>query len=130
MRSTFAATLLAIAAMGAASTAHGFDPTGLWEPDNRESRYEISWCAEATDQLCARLVWIREDVQDARNMRFLNQYMFRNARHTQPDVWRGTVHYQGLSAGGTLTQTAENAIRVEACFLFVVCERIALSRVQ
>lgn len=110
--------------------AQELNPLGLWEPDNRESRYEFTLCGENSDRLCAKLIWIREDVQDSRNMKYLNTYMFSEARHVRPGVWTGTVSLEGFRIGGTLTQTAANTMTLNACVLFVFCENIKLNRVQ
>lgn len=134
MARSFALTVFAALGLslfaGAAAMAQTLNPIGIWEPNNKESRYQFSYCGEAGDRLCAQLIWIREDVQDARNMKYLNTYMFRNARMTSQGHWSGTVTLEGFNIGGTVTQTSDDRMQLKACALFVFCEDIALNRVQ
>lgn len=122
--------LLALAAIALPATAQSASPIGIWEPDNRESRYAFTYCGEAGDRLCAELIWIREDKQDARNTRYLNTYVFRNARQTAPGRWNGTVNYEGMNVAGTLRVTGEDTMELNGCMLFVLCENIRLNRVE
>lgn len=122
--------LVGMALAGTAMAQTLYNPIGIWEPDNRESRYAFTYCGPDNQRLCAELIWIREDVQDARNTKYLNNYMFKDARHVQPNLWRGTVTLEGFNIGGTVTQTSENAMQLDACVLFVICENIKLNRVQ
>jgi len=130
IRAVSAIAALATGLMAFAGPALAFDPTGIWTPDNRESRYEVTYCGADGQRLCAELIWIQEDKQDARNTRYLNTYIFENARQTAPDIWEGGVHLEGFTIGGKLTQTSENHIRLNACALFVLCETIELTRVE
>jgi len=130
VRAVSAFCALVAGVLAVAVPAGAFEPTGIWEPSNRESRFEVTYCGESGDRLCAELIWIREDVQDARNTRYLNTYIFENARQTAPDVWEGGVHLEGFTIGGSLTQLSENAMRLRACALFVLCETVDLTRVQ
>ena len=121
---------LAILVAAPSMAQEQFNPIGLWEPDNKESRYEFTYCGENGDRLCAELIWIQEDKQDARNTKYLNTYMFKNARHVRLNQWQGTVTLEGFNIGGTVTQTNNNTMRLEACALFVFCENIRLRRIQ
>lgn len=121
-----------LAALGlalAAPPAAAAEPIGLWEPDNRESRYQFTYCGEGDRFLCAELIWIQEDKKDARNVRYLNTYMFRNARQVRAGEWRGTVSLEGFNIGGTLRQISADVMQLNACVLFVFCEDIRLHRV-
>jgi hypothetical protein len=40
------------------------------------------------------------------------------------------VTLEGFNIGGTVTQTNDNTMRLEACALFVICEDIRLKRIQ
>lgn len=112
-----------------ASWAQASDPEGVWEADNRESRYEISYCGPDNARLCARLIWIQEDKKDARNTKYLDQYMFREAREVRPGRWQGTTVLEGLNVRGTLSQRSADRIELSACALLVFCEHIGLNRV-
>lgn len=123
------ALCLALLAAGPAM-AEQFNPIGIWEPDNKESRYEFTFCGENGDRLCAELIWIQEDKKDARNTRYLNTYMFKNARHVAMNRWEGTVTLEGFNIGGTVVQTGNDTMELSACALFVLCEDISLNRVE
>lgn len=110
--------------------AQELNPIGIWEPDNRESRYEFSYCGENGNRLCAKLIWIQEDKKDARNTKYLNTYMLRDARQTRLGFWQGTVTLEGFNIGGSVTQTGPNTLQLKGCALFVFCEDIRLNRVQ
>lgn len=112
------------------AAAEQFNPIGIWEPSNKESRYEFTMCGDNGDRLCAELIWIQEDKKDERNTRYLNTYMFKNARHTQLNRWEGTVTLEGFSIGGTVTQTSNDTMQLKACALFVFCEDIRLNRIE
>lgn len=118
------------AGLAAPALAEQFNPVGIWEPDNQESRYQFSICGENSDRLCAELIWIQEDKKDKRNTKYLNTYMFKNARHVQMNQWRGTVTLEGFNIGGTVVQTSDDRMTLEACALFVFCENIKLNRVE
>lgn len=121
---------LALLAAGPASAQEQYNPIGTWEPSNRESRYEFTYCGENGDRLCAELIWIQEDKKDARNTKYLNTYMFKDARHVAMNRWQGTVTLEGFNIGGTVNQTGDDTMELEACALFVFCENIRLRRVQ
>ncbi|HWJ88023.1 MAG TPA: hypothetical protein VNS12_08140 [Pelagibacterium sp.] len=121
--------VLAILLSGPA-LAQQLNPLGVWEPDNKESLYEFSYCGANGDRLCAMLTWIQEDKKDARNVKYLNTYMFKDARQTRLGHWSGTVTLEGFNIGGTVTQTDDNTMQLRACVLFVFCEDIRLTRVD
>lgn len=124
------AALLVGMGLSVPAMAQGLNPLGLWEPDNRESRYEFTYCGANGDRLCAELIWIQEDKKDARNTKYLNTYMFKDARQTRLGHWSGTVSLEGFNIGGTVTQHDNNTMQLNACVLFVLCENIRLNRVQ
>lgn len=116
--------------LAAPGFAEQFSPVGIWEPSNKESKYEFTYCGEDNQRLCAKLIWIREDVQDSRNMKYLDTYMFTDARHVRQNQWRGTVTLEGFRIGGTVTQTSPDRMDLKACAVFVFCEDIRLRRVE
>lgn len=122
---------LTLSVMGAASAfAQELSPIGIWEQDNREARYEFSYCGENGDRLCAKLIWIQEDKKDARNTKYLGTNMLRDARQTRVGHWSGTVTLEGFNFGGTVTQTSANTMVLKGCALFVLCEEVQFIRVQ
>lgn len=122
--------LAVLGAAGAGAQQQVLDPIGVWEPDNRESRYEFAYCGENGDRLCAKLIWIQEDKKDARNTKYLNTYLLRDARQTRYGLWQGTVTLEGFNFGGTVTQTGPDTLQLKGCALFVFCEDIRMSRIQ
>ncbi|MCD7060254.1 hypothetical protein [Pelagibacterium xiamenense] len=134
MISGFGGTLMRMVAaaglvLGAMAPAMALDPTGIWEPDNKESRYEFTYCGDNGDRLCAELIWIREDVQDARNTKYLNTYIFSDARQIAGNQWKGNVSLEGFNIDGTLTMRNPDEMALNACALFVFCEKIHLTKV-
>ena len=123
-------SVMAVALCAAPALAEQYNPLGVWEPSNKESRYEFTLCGESQDRLCAELIWIQEDKKDARNTKYLNTYMFKNARHVRENHWQGTVTLEGFNIGGSVVQTSNNRMKLEACALFVICEEITLNRVE
>ena len=119
-----------LGAAGAGAQQQVLDPIGIWEPDNRESRYEFSYCGENGDRLCAKLIWIQEDKKDARNTKYLDTYMLRDARQTRYGHWSGTVTLEGFNFGGTVTQSSPDVMNLKGGALFVICEDIRLNRVR
>lgn len=113
-----------------AAPALALDPTGIWEPGNKESRYAFTYCGEDDARLCAELIWIREDVQDERNTKYLNTYIFSDARKIAANQWKGKVTLEGFTIGGTLTMRNTEEMALNACALFVFCEKIELSKVS
>ncbi|WP_127142597.1 hypothetical protein [Pelagibacterium montanilacus] len=124
-----AALVLGLTGVGAVQ-AQTLDPRGVWEPANKESRYQFEFCGEDGQSLCARLIWIQEDKKDARNVKYLDTYMFSDARQTRAGFWRGTVTLEGFRISGTVEQTSPDRMDLQACALLVICEDIRLSRVS
>lgn len=123
---------LSLTVAGAATTAFAQEanPIGIWEQDNKEARYEFSYCGDGGDRLCAKLIWIQEDKQDARNTKYLGNYMLRDARQTRVGHWSGTVTLEGFNFGGTVTMTGADTMVLKGCALFVLCEEVRFLRVQ
>lgn len=114
--------------LGSAPVIAGqFDPTGLWESEDKESRYELSLCGDGT-QLCAKLVWIRPDVTTARNMVYINTYVVNQAKKKTEREWRGNISLYGMSVSGRVKVLSMDQMLVLGCALLVLCERQLLNR--
>lgn len=122
--------IFALTAFAPANAQEAFNPIGRWEAGNKESRYEIMVCGENDQMLCAYLYWIQEDKKDSRNTKYLNSYIFTHAKQVKPNVWQGSVKMEGFSFGGTLTQTSNARMELNACVLFVICENQVLNRIK
>ena len=117
---------LMLASSGAAF-AEAATPEGLWEPGNKESRYEITYCGKGTD-LCALVKWIDPAHLNDGNRKFLNTYLFSEIPMRGRGKWRGTINFQGRQINGTVKQLAADTLSVKACLLFL-CEEVTLTRV-
>lgn len=102
-------------------------PEGLWEPGNKESRYEISYCGNGTD-LCALVKWIDPAHLNDNNKKFLNTYLFSEIPMRGTGKWRGTINFQGRKINGEVKQLGADKLSVRACLLFL-CEEVTLTRV-
>lgn len=129
MFARLAAGIAAGVCMAIAGPALAANPYGVWEPDNRESRYEFTACGQAGHFLCAELIWIQEDKIDARNSKYLNTYLIDEAMPVREGVWRGRITLEGFNFDGTLKMIGEDRMQLDACALFVICESIKLNRV-
>ena len=72
---------VALTAMPAAanSTVRPLSPVGAWEMTSGESRFKVSLCGDGTE-LCAQLVWLRDDARSSANAPLLNKYVLMNAK--------------------------------------------------
>lgn len=107
--------------------AEPFNPTGMWEASDGESRYDVSLCGDGT-QLCAKLVWIRPDVTNERNSAYLNTYVVEGAKRFDERQWRGMIQLYGVSVAGSVTRRAPDIMQVRGCAFLVICERKFLLR--
>ncbi len=104
------------------------DITGIWEADDGESRYEVTFCGDGT-QLCAKLIWIRPDVTNDRNRVYLNTYVVNKAKKYSNREWRGKIFVYGVTVSGNLQAFSEDRIMVRGCALLVICVRQGLTRI-
>ena len=129
---TFARRILAVlTAFGLSAggvLAQSFDPTGLWEATDGESRYEVTLCGDGT-QLCGKLVWIRPDVINDRNKQYLNTWVVQNAKRHSNREWRGTIHLYGVSVNGSVSRLGPDVMQVRGCALVILCERKVVTRI-
>ncbi|RUT31217.1 DUF2147 domain-containing protein [Arsenicitalea aurantiaca] len=121
---SFATLALAFAAAPAISA--DASPVGTWQQTTGESRYQVAMCGDGT-QLCATLVWLREDARTAENLRYLNKTVVQ-ARPSAVNKWRGTVQYEGQAINGSVTLVDGNTLKVNGC-QFIACQSFELKRV-
>lgn len=121
------AMVVALGAAGAPSFAQAVSPEGTWWPDNKESRYEFSFCRGDNKRLCAKLIWIREDQRDAKNMKYLNTYIFTSLKPKGSNQWGGGLKIKGITGNGVITMKSEDRMSLKAC-AFMMCDTINLSR--
>jgi uncharacterized protein (DUF2147 family) len=126
----FAKKLSAAAIVLAVSIAPAFaaqSPAGTWQTTTGESRFEISLCGDGT-QVCAKLVWLREDARTAENLPYLNSYVLMGAKRALENKWRGQAEYQGELVKGTLTLVDANTMTINGC-KGALCQKFALTRI-
>ncbi len=122
------AMLMGLAACLTPAYAAPFDPTGLWEATDGESRYEVALCGDGT-QLCAKLIWIRPDVVNDRNKQYLNTFVVEGADRYNDREWRGTINLYGVSVRGSVQRLAPDRMQVRGCALIILCERKTVTRI-
>lgn len=113
--------VLALCLSAAPAFAEPYDPTGIWEATDGESRYDVTLCGDGT-QLCAKLIWIRPDVTNDRNRQYLGTWVVNQANRVSDTEWQGTISLYGLSVGGSVSKVGDERLRVRGCALFVICE--------
>jgi len=118
---------LALAMSAGMAVAAPSDPTGIWQAEDGDSRYEISFCGDGT-QLCAELIWIRPEVLTKYNKKYIGEDFLQGAKRRNEREWAGQIHMFGMSASGVVTQYTPDIIRVRGCALVIVCESVVLTR--
>lgn len=115
-------TALAIAPAFAAQS-----PAGTWQTVSGESRFEVTLCGDGTE-VCAKLVWLRDDARTAENLSYLNSYVLKGAKRTLENKWRGSAEYMGEVVRGTLTLVDGNTITINGC-KGALCQKFELTRI-
>lgn len=119
---TIVATTLAIAPAFAAQS-----PAGTWQTVSGESRFEVTLCGDGTE-VCAKLVWLRDDARTAENLGYLNSYVLKGARRALENKWRGSAEYLGEVVKGTLTLVDGNTMTINGC-KGALCQTFELTRI-
>ncbi len=104
----------------------GITPVGMWEADNKESRYQVTLCGDGT-QLCAELVWIRPRDINRRNKPYINTYVVYEAVRARPAEWKGDINIYGTKYGGSVKIINQNKLLLTGC-IFILCETFELNR--
>ena len=116
------ATALAIAPAFAAQS-----PAGTWQTVSGESRFEVTLCGDGTE-VCARLVWLRDDARTADNLSYLNSYVLKGAKRALENKWRGSAEYMGEVVKGMLTLVDGNTMTINGC-KGALCQKFELTRI-
>ncbi len=121
---------LVVLGLGAVpAVAATFDPTGIWEATDGESRYDVALCGDGT-QLCAKLIWIKPSEISDRNRKYIDTFVLRGAERVSEREWRGNIELYGHSVNGSVTRLGEDVMQVRGCALLVVCERHVITRIS
>ena len=117
----FTAALSIVPALAAQS------PAGTWQTVSGESRFEVTLCGDGTE-VCARLVWLRDDARTAENLSYLNSYVLKGAKRALENKWRGSAEYMGEVVKGTLTLVDGDTITINGC-KGALCQKFELTRI-
>ncbi len=109
------------------STVVPLSPVGAWQMATGESKFEVSLCGDGT-QLCAQLVWLRDDAKTPDTLPLLNHYVVMNAKMALTNKWRGEAQYQGETVKGTITMVDANTMTLDGC-KGALCKLLQLKRV-
>lgn len=94
--------------------ATDMDPTGRWETENGQSRYDVFICGDH-GELCGRLVWLKDGPQNNDNQALMGTLILDHAKHTAINRWRGTIAGAGKSATGILTLVDDKTLKLTGC---------------
>ena len=95
------------------AVANPTSPVGQWQVSTGEARYKVSTCG--SEQLCAKLVWLRDDARTASNVALLNTYIVRGAQPTAENKWSGDVNFDGHTYEGTMTLLSRDSMTLKGC---------------
>jgi len=122
------AAALAFAAISAApALAASATPVGSWEVTGGEARYRVTECGDA-GELCAKLIWLRDDMRTAENLAVLNKYVVRGAEQTDGNRWEGNLVFDGKAYEGTMTLKSTNYMTLKGCS-GILCQTYQLTRI-
>lgn len=124
----FAAAALAIGlAVVPAFAGSMASPVGTWQYETGETRFKVEFCGDGT-QLCATLVWLRDDVRTPENMALMNKRVINEADMARPMKWTGEVAYNGGVYAGNITMIDANTLRIAGC-AGIACEHMIFTRI-
>lgn len=117
-----------VAALSTApALAASASPVGSWEVTSGEARYRVTACGDA-GELCAKLIWLRDDQRTAENLAVLNKYIVRGAEQTDGNEWQGAVVFDGRAYEGTMTLKSTNYMTLKGCS-GILCQTYQLTRI-
>ena len=122
------AAALGLAALSTApALAASASPVGSWEVTTGEARYKITACGD-NGELCAKLVWLRDDQRTEQNLAVLNKYVVRGAEQTDANEWQGNIVFDGKAYEGKMTLKSTNYITLKGCS-GILCQTYQLTRI-
>ena len=102
------------------------NPVGSWETESGEARYRVTLCGDGTE-LCAKLVWLRDDMRTPENMQYLNKYVMRGAKVDGPNTWRGAVDVYGETATGHIRAINASQMKLTGC-MALLCQTVTFNK--
>lgn len=129
MRGTFRtiAAALCMAMLAAPAPADELRPDGEWITEGDRAKYLVTSCGGGN--LCAVLLWIRPDLQNERNTKYLNSSIFDNLPPQGEDAWAGEVTLEGRTFRGTVEMVDYDEMKVTGC-VFILCDTVMMSRLS
>jgi uncharacterized protein (DUF2147 family) len=122
------AAAFGLAALSAAPALAGSpSPIGSWEVTSGEARYKVTACGDA-GELCAKLIWLRDDQRTEKNLAVLNKYVVRGAEQVDANEWAGNVVFDGRAFEGKLTLKTTNYMTLQGCS-GILCQTYQLTRI-
>ncbi|MEO7223644.1 MAG: DUF2147 domain-containing protein [Devosia sp.] len=122
------AAAFGVAALSAAPALAGpASPVGSWEVISGEARYRVTTCGDS-GELCAKLIWLRDDKRTEKNLAVLNKYIVRGAEQTDGNQWQGNVVFDGKAYDGTMTLRSTNSMTLKGCS-GILCQTYQLARI-
>jgi uncharacterized protein (DUF2147 family) len=122
------AAALGLAALSTApALAASASPVGSWEVTTGEARYKITACGD-NGELCAKLVWLRDDQRTEQNLAVLNKYVVRGAEQTDANEWQGNIVFDGKAYEGKMILKSTNYITLKGCS-GILCQTYQLTRI-
>ena len=122
------AAAVGLAALSTAPALAGpASPVGSWEVTSGEARYRVTTCGDA-GELCAKLIWLRDDQRTEGNLAVLNKYIVRGAEQTDGNQWQGNVVFDGRAYDGTMTLKSSNYMTLKGCS-GILCQTYQLTRI-
>ena len=121
------AAAFGLAALSTApALAASASPVGSWEVTTGEARYKVTACGD--NQLCAKLIWLRDDQRTDANLKVLNKYVVRGAQQTDANSWSGNVVFDGKAYDGEMTLKSRNYMTLKGCS-GILCQTYQLTRI-
>lgn len=122
-RHLIAAAMIAVTGWPAA--AGDLIPDGYWITEGQKARYHVTSCGQGA--LCAVLLWIRPDLRNDRNTKYVNTAIFENLPREGETSWRGEVTLEGRTFNGVVEMVGTDQMKVTGC-VFVLCNTVMMSR--
>ena len=123
----FLAPFVLLLSLAVPAAAQQISPIGNWQTSKGDARITVDHCPNS-QQLCATLTWLREDVRDPARRASIGKNLIEGARSVGPNRWRGTLHYAGHTLSGSVTLVSPDQMRVSGCMLLIICETMELVR--
>lgn len=141
----FRCSFAALAILMASCPAWAGDIRGLWLTEDASTKVEIHRCGQ---DLCGRIVWLREPTDPATGGRYLDKFNKEEKARTRPllglilmhglksdsaNLWRGALYnpLDGETYEGKLSQQGDEKLKLEGCaFRGLICQGEVWTRSQ